>query len=218
HHHRVGLPGQLVELPVGLVRVDVATALGDVVVGAVDRAEVDQPALPDPAGYGCGRDVEDQAWCGAGGDGGGDGLLRGRGGGDLLRGHLLVGVLLVPGVHDGLSPGELLLVVGEPDLDASGAAAGILAAAASSPACRAAGDEEHGGPDECCGTDPSHGFLLEMPGPAVAGPEVLSRRCTTLQSISSVCGAAPRPASRSSRAAARPRAAGSDDTLVREGE
>ena len=135
-HHGVGLPRQLVVLPVRrLVLLGRgAGALLDVLLAVGEAVEGHQPALLLELRNSRGGGVEHQARGVAGSDRGADDLLGRLPGGDLLGGDLLVGMLLVPGGDHLLAPGDLLGVVRQPDLDGAGVAGGARAAlAASSP-------------------------------------------------------------------------------------
>ena len=89
-------------------------------------------------------------------------LFEGR---DLLTLNLLVGVSSVPGLHHGLTQGDLLLVVGVPNGDRSAPLRGLVRAALAAAIVAAAGGQGYrkaengrGGQD---GTKaPSHGGLL----------------------------------------------------------
>ena len=122
-HHGVRLPGQLVvparPVVLGIAAGQFAAALLDVLTPALEGGQVHQAAGADPIGQRGGGGVEDEVGRGAGDDRGGDRLFGAGAGGDLLQGHGLLRPLGVPGLGDGVSPGELLLVVGDPDADGS---------------------------------------------------------------------------------------------------
>src|SRR5690606_687416 len=135
----------------------------------------------------------------AGGDRRGDRLLRGGPGRDLLRGHLLVGVVGVPRLDDVLAPGHLLLVVRQPDRDRAGDGGGVVPAA--SPAAPGTGcGQGAGGQRRGDADDPvvlhDNSSSSGVGCASGAGPAVLARSRSTVQStVTDSAGSPARSAS-----------------------
>src|SRR5699024_4283810 len=191
----------------------------DVARPVLEAGQIHQAALLDPARGGRGGDVEDEVRRGPGGDGGGDRLLGALARRDLLRGDLLVRMVGVPGLDRGLAPGDLLLIVGQPDGDGAAGGSGLVGVAAVSTGGRGGEGRGEGHRGERASLD-VHRLTPVGTVRVVArgGAAMLPRRTTVVWSARTSAGTSLASAASRARMAIAPRSTAPVATVVRGGE